>query len=114
MESYFWFVNNSDKAAHLSDTLIAVMIAKQSQEITKQSIINNMQFQHDSIYLDWLLAFIDKIFIHDYTVTKYEYIQMERPDIMNAIHVIEKYWLRHLKHKHELEFSMDFSHVHIS
>ena len=74
MEKYFTFVEHKDADLHLSDALIAVMLSKKHNKNTKEYIIENMNYKHNDIYIDWLLLFIDNIYKYGYTVTKNEYI----------------------------------------
>jgi hypothetical protein len=79
MEKYFTFIDNKNTSSHLSDALIAVMLSKKHNKNTKEYIIENMNYKHNDVYLNWLLLFIDNIYKHGYTVTKYEYIKREFP-----------------------------------
>ena len=58
-----------------------------------------------------VLLFIENIYKDGYSNVKYKYIRNERPDIMNAIGIIEHNWTQYLYKKHELEFSMDFDNM---
>ena len=95
MEKFFNFISNEETIVHICDTLIAVMIAKKNNRVDTSEIIKHMSYQHNDIYLDWLLKFIENLYNDGYTITKYDYIKENRKDIMNAIAFIEAKWVKY-------------------
>ena len=76
-------------------------------------IVENMNYKHNVTTLISLLKFIENIYKQGYTVSKYQYIRYKRPDIMNAIKIIDNWWSNYLLKKKELKFSMEFDNLRL-
>ena len=128
MDNYFWFFKKEKSAAYLSDTLIAVMRTSNGPKYMKtrdcrkkfhikskavKEIVEMMKYKHNDNTLNSLLSFIERIYKEGYSVSKYKYIREKRPDIMEAITIIEMNILKYQNKKHELYMSMDLKNIHL-
>ena len=122
MRKYFWFILEEKYDVYLADTLQAVMLTfngpqymkTQSFYLNDQIVLqfeNNMKYKHTKEVLNIFLKFIEKIYKKGYTTTKNMYIKQYREDIMNAIKVLEKHWIKYKEKQNQLEMSMDFSEL---
>ena len=124
MEKYFWFIKESKYDVYLADTLLAVMITCNGPEYMKTTkfvitdvividIICNMKYKHNKKVLNVLFKFIEKIYKKGYTVSKHKYIRQKRKDIMNAIEIIEKIYIKSKVRKNQLQMSVDFTDLRL-
>lgn len=93
MEKYFWYLENPKRA---SDVFRAIKSNKNTNEI------DHLLVEH-----------INDIYKYGYSNTKYNYIRNNRSDIINAVQIIEKYWLKYQMKNNYLEMSMDFSDMRL-
>lgn len=128
LKRFFWFINDDISVMHVSDALLAVMSTVNGPDYIKnkdentifdkrntivKKIYTNMNYKHNNITFNILLNFIQNIYVHGYTVTKDKYIREEREDIMDAIKLIEIYWIKYMKKKNCCELSMDFEYLRL-
>ena len=125
LKTFFWFHKDAD---YLSDALLAVMSTTNAPEYMKtkdnnklfdkrnhtvKAIYQNINYSHTPLKFNSILKFIERIYKEGYTVSKYRYIKNERSDIIKAIGVIERQWIKYLYKKNSLDFSMDFESMRL-